>query len=60
MRRRERRPALMIMKAFPLEHEGTHQAGEPPLPGFAARRRAMVRYYCRLFGVQPLPGIRVR
>lgn len=46
--------SIMIMKAFPLEYEGTGRATSA-IP-FIRRQRAMFRHYHRLWGVKPFPG----
>ena len=50
--------SVLIMLAFPLEHEGK----DGPLfeRGFGYRQRAMIRHYRRIFGVEPFPGHRGR
>jgi hypothetical protein len=46
-----RRYSLLVLKAFPLEHENK---GKHPLIDF--RRRALMRLYRREFGMKPFPG----
>jgi hypothetical protein len=48
--------SLLTMKAFPLEYQGSAPAGSAAQAGLRSRRRAMIRYYGRLFGVQKFPG----
>jgi hypothetical protein len=50
------RHSILVMKAFPLEYESQSPAGSPAHDGLIARQAAMVRYYRKLFGVQPFPG----
>lgn len=54
LRRSERRRALLVLKAFPLEYE-SH--GNSDLDAAAERRQlALMRLYSRLLRVKPLPG----
>lgn len=46
--------SLLILKAFPLEYEGSVSADNKIR--FLARQRAMMRFYSTTIGVQPLPG----
>jgi hypothetical protein len=48
---RFKRRCIVALKAFPLEYEA-----EGPQLGFRLRRRALVRHYRRLLGVEPFPG----
>jgi hypothetical protein len=47
---------LLIMLAFPLEYEGEAPDGSPEARASMLRQRAMIRYYKRIFGVQPFSG----
>jgi hypothetical protein len=49
--------SIVIIKASPLEYLG-HGVKHSTSPPFRRRRAAMVRYYKRIFGVQPFPGER--
>ncbi len=48
--------SCVIMKAFPLEYQGEAPDGSPLENRLQLRQLAMVRYYRRVFGVEPLPG----
>jgi hypothetical protein len=49
--------SILVMKAFPLEYEGLDAPeGAPVYGGFISRQSAAIRYYRRLFGVDPFPG----
>lgn len=48
------RRALLILKAFPLEYEGSVSARTEA--AFRRRRSALMRYYSSTLGVQPLPS----
>lgn len=48
-----KRPTIAILKAFPLECEGT---GENPSPDFHALQAGLIDYYGRTLGMAPLPG----
>ncbi|WP_128946357.1 hypothetical protein [Bradyrhizobium zhanjiangense] len=50
------RHALLTMKAFPLEYEGRAPRDAKSHVGLLSRRRAMVKYYKRQFGVNAFPG----
>lgn len=51
---RGRRVAGIILKAFPLEYEGSET--DVNWPAFNRRRRAMLRHYTRQLGTETLPG----
>jgi hypothetical protein len=48
--------SLLTMKAFPLEYEGRAPSRSAAHAGLLSRRRAMIRYYQRLFQVRKFPG----
>jgi hypothetical protein len=48
------RAAFIILKAFPLEYEGT--VNDTNRPAFARRQRALMRLYVRRLGMKTLPG----
>jgi hypothetical protein len=50
--------SILVMKAFPLEYEARLEGPENSAADgdFPRRRAAMIRYYRRLFGVEPFPG----
>jgi hypothetical protein len=50
------RHAFLAMKCCPLEYENIVNEESGLSPAFEARKRAMMRYYQRLFDVQPIPG----
>jgi hypothetical protein len=51
-----RKRSLLVLQAFPLEYEGRVHESRPTERGFERRRRALMRLYARLLGVQPFPG----
>lgn len=48
-----KKPTIAILKAFPLECEGT---GDKPSPDFHALQAGLIDYYGRTLGMAPLPG----
>jgi hypothetical protein len=56
LRRVQRRTAIVIAKAYPLEYEGKLPDGAPERPAFEQRRRAMLRLYGNRLDLHPLPG----
>ncbi|HEX4183966.1 MAG TPA: hypothetical protein VHY34_11980 [Caulobacteraceae bacterium] len=48
--------SILVLKAFPLEYEGTTPAGSPSPTALLSRQRAMVRHYRRTLNARSLPG----
>jgi len=48
--------SILVMKAFPLEYEGRAPEGSAAHSGLIRRQAAMIRHYCRLFGVSRFPS----
>jgi hypothetical protein len=48
--------SVLIMKAFPLEYEGEVPEGSDLRQALDRRRRAMIRYYRKIFNVRPFRG----
>ncbi len=48
--------ALMALKAFPLEYEGSAAEGSRAHVGLRRRQLAMLRHYHKLLGVKPFPS----